>query len=70
MSSRPDWAVLAPRLKAAREAAGLSVFEACQRSGVRPASLYTYEAGIAEPKSTALLALCNVYGIDFLALAS
>lgn len=68
--TRPDWTKIAPLLRKAREKAGLSVFEASQRSGVQPSSLYTYEAGTAEPKSTALLALCNVYGIDPLSLVA
>lgn len=61
---RPDWSELAPRLRAARKRAGLTAFEACQRSGVQPSSLHAYEAGTTEPKAGALLALCDVYGID------
>jgi DNA-binding XRE family transcriptional regulator len=70
MPARPDWSEIAPRLRAAREAAGLTVFEACQLSGVQPASLYAYEAGATEPKSMALLALCRVYSTDPLSLVA
>ncbi len=64
MTERPDWRVLAPRLRAAREAAGLTIDETCERTGISRAGLYAYEAGKNEPKTGALLALCAAYNID------
>ena len=54
----------AAALRAAREAAGLSVWEASRKSGIQPHNIYAYEGGRQEPLATALLALCDAYGID------
>jgi transcriptional regulator with XRE-family HTH domain len=64
IDARPNWLSIAPYLKAARVRKSLSAFEVCQRTGIQPSSLSAYENGTTEPKSTALLALCELYGID------
>jgi transcriptional regulator with XRE-family HTH domain len=61
---RPDWMTLGPRLKQARQAKGLSVFEVAHSTGIRDVSIYAYERGVTEPQATALLALCTLYGLD------
>jgi transcriptional regulator with XRE-family HTH domain len=68
--ARPDWTQIAPHIREARKALGLSIFEVSRRTGIREPSLYAYERGTTEPQATALIALCALYGIDPLSFAA
>lgn len=56
--------LLAGRLRAAREIAGLSQKEAARQAGVLPSQLSKYEKGDIEPALGVLKKLCDLYKVD------
>lgn len=55
---------LAAKLKAAREAAGLTQQVAGERSGVHPVSIAKFEIGTTTPTLRVLYKLAKAYGVD------
>lgn len=53
-----------PALRIAREAKGLGVEELAEMAGVTRQSVWSYESGQAEPKTSTGLRLCGALGID------
>lgn len=52
-------------LKAARVNANLSQKEAAKILGIAPSTLRNWELGITYPRQNQIVALCNLYGVDF-----
>ena len=51
-------------LREARIAAGLTIPEVVEQTGIARSSLYGWEAGTFRPKGDAVIRLANLYGVD------
>ena len=68
MTPTPDRAALGARLRAAREAAGLTQREVQRRAGIEQATVSRMENGSQEPSSLELWRLAVLYGVSVAAL--
>ena len=63
MPSRDTLPGLAAKLRTAREAAGLSQYEAAERSGVHQVSIARFETDVRSPTLPTLYKLAAAYGV-------
>lgn len=59
----PDLDTLGARLRAAREAAGMSLAQAGEALGCHLSQIHRWEQGRAEPRASAVAALARIYGV-------